>query len=179
MLAGCATNTAPMPGYSLPTTRAYEPQGSHVTVASWYGPGFNGRRTSTGEVYRQNGLTAASTILPLGSYARVTNLDNGKSVNVRINDRGPFVRGRGIDLSKGAAEEVGLAHEGIARVKVTQLGTSGSTRDEEPVEWKGRVQVRRRHYYHYYHHYMVRRAASFSVERVVRNPIGWLMEVTR
>lgn len=176
MLAGCATNTAPLPEYSLPAARSYGPQGGHVTVASWYGPGFNGRRTSSGEVYRQDALTAASTTLPLGSYARVTNLDNGKSVTVRINDRGPYVRGRGIDLSKGAAEEVGLAHKGVGRVKVAQLGTNGSRADQEAVEWKGRVRVRRRHHYH---HYAARRAADYSVDRFVRNPVGWLMEVAR
>ena len=77
--------------------------GVQVGVASWYGPGFHGRRTANGEIYDQYELTAAHRTLPLGTRAMVTNLDNGRSVEVRINDRGPFVDGRVIDLSYGAA----------------------------------------------------------------------------
>ena len=92
-----------------------------VTTASWYGPGFHGRHTSNGEVYNQTGMTAASRTLPIGAHARVTNLTTGKSVVVRINDHGPYVRGRGIDLSRAAAHRIGIDHRGVAKVKVTRV----------------------------------------------------------
>jgi rare lipoprotein A len=90
-----------------------------VVTASWYGPGFSGHRTSSGERFDPNRLTAASRTLPLGSVVHVTNLSNGHSVNVRINDRGPFVRGRSLDLSHRAAQKIGLTAKGLGRVKVT------------------------------------------------------------
>ncbi|MGK7943721.1 MAG: septal ring lytic transglycosylase RlpA family protein [Microcystaceae cyanobacterium] len=91
-------------------------------TASWYGPGFHGRRTANGERYNQHGLTAAHRHLPFGTRVRVTNLRNNRSVVVRINDRGPFVGGRIIDLSAGAAKQIGVYHSGIAPVKVEILG---------------------------------------------------------
>jgi rare lipoprotein A len=94
------------------------PQPSTVGVASWYGPGFNGKHTASGEVYNQEDLTAASTTLPLGTRALVTNLENGRSVEVRINDRGPFVKARSIDLSHGAALALGIVNPGTARVRI-------------------------------------------------------------
>ena len=100
---------------------------THTEVASWYGPGFAGRRTSTGEIYNPEGLTAASTTLPLGSHVRVTNPDTGRSVVVRINDRGPFVRGRSLDLSHGAAQQIGLTGKGVGRVQVTPTASSTPT----------------------------------------------------
>ena len=93
-------------------------------VASWYGPGFHGRRTSSGEVYDQRDLTAAHQTLPLGTRVAVTNLDNGQSIEVRVNDRGPFVGGRIIDLSYGAASAIGMIGPGTARVRVEVLGSS-------------------------------------------------------
>jgi len=98
--------------------RASKPHGE---VASWYGPGFNGHITSTGERYNENALTAASKTLPLGSRVMVTNPENGRSVEVRINDRGPHVRGRSMDLSKRAAQKLGISRKGVARVQVTPL----------------------------------------------------------
>ena len=92
-----------------------------VTTASWYGPGLDGHPTSSGEVYHQQALTAASRTLPIGAHAKVTNLKTGKSVVVRINDHGPFVRGRGIDLSRAAAKKIGVDHHGIAKVAVTRV----------------------------------------------------------
>lgn len=89
-----------------------------VGLASWYGPGFHGRRTASGQRFDQNGLTAAHRKLPLGSEVRVTNLENGRSIVVEINDRGPHVRSRVIDLSKGAARKLGMVEEGIARVRI-------------------------------------------------------------
>ena len=96
---------------------------SRIVKASWYGAQFQGRRTASGERFNQNRMTAASKTLPLGSIVRVTNLDNGRSVDVRINDRGPYVRGRGLDLSRGAARRIGLARKGVGRVKVTPMRT--------------------------------------------------------
>ena len=86
--------------------------------ASWYGPGFHGNRTSNGEIYNQHALTAAHPTLPEGTKVRVTNLENGKSVQVRINDRGPYIKGRIIDLSRGAAKKVDLLKDGTARIKL-------------------------------------------------------------
>jgi rare lipoprotein A len=92
-----------------------------IVKASWYGPEFAGRRTSSGERFNPNQLTAASKTLPIGSVVRVTNVENGRSVNVRINDRGPYVRGRSLDLSRRAAQKIGITHKGVARVKVTRV----------------------------------------------------------
>jgi len=92
-------------------------QGFHaVGVASWYGGKFHGRRTANGEVYDQNGPTAAHKTLPFGTHVRVVNLDNGRATVLRINDRGPFVRGRIIDVSRRAAEVLGFRNKGLARV---------------------------------------------------------------
>ena len=105
--SGCSrVATAPTPGH---------PQ---TGIASWYGPGFHGQQTSSGAIYDQNGLTAAHPSLPLGTRARVTNLDNGKSVDVLVNDRGPFAKGRVIDLSYGAAQAVGMIGPGTAHVRI-------------------------------------------------------------
>jgi rare lipoprotein A len=86
--------------------------------ASWYGPGFNGKKTASGEVFNMNKLTAAHRKLPFGTKVRVTNLNNNKSVIVIINDRGPFKKGRVIDLSKKAAEMIGLIKDGVAPVRI-------------------------------------------------------------
>lgn len=90
--------------------------------ASWYGPGFHGLRSASGEVFNQDALTAAHRSLPFGTLIRVTNLDNGLSVVVRINDRGPFSGGRILDLSAAAARVVGLIQAGVAPVQVEVLG---------------------------------------------------------
>jgi rare lipoprotein A len=94
-------------------------------VASWYGPTFHGGNTSSGETYDMYGMTAAHKTLPLPTYARVTNLKNGKSVVVRINDRGPFVANRLIDLSYTAAAKLDMLREGTTLVEVRAL-TSGT-----------------------------------------------------
>jgi len=97
--------------------------------ASWYGPGFAGRTTSNGEVFDPSQLTAAHRTLPFGTWVRVTNLDSGASVEVRINDRGPFKAGRIIDLSRAAAERIGMVSSGVARVRVEVVsGVPGATR---------------------------------------------------
>ena len=87
-------------------------------LASWYGPGFHGKTTANGETYNQNKLTAASKTLPLGSTAKVTNVETGKSVTVKINDRGPYVGKRIIDLSKAAAKKIDLNEDGVGKVKI-------------------------------------------------------------
>lgn len=89
--------------------------------ASWYGPGFHGRLTANGERYNQNAMTAAHRSLRFGTKVRVTNLNNGRSVIVRINDRGPFIKGRVIDLSAAAAQSLNMIHSGVAPVQVTIL----------------------------------------------------------
>jgi rare lipoprotein A len=89
-----------------------------VGVASWYGPGFHGRPTASGEIFDQNGLTAAHRKLPLGSEVKVTNLGNGRSILVESNDRGPYINGRVIDLSKAAARRLGIVEEGLAEVRI-------------------------------------------------------------
>jgi len=90
-------------------------------LASWYGPGFHGNRSASGEVFNQNALTAAHRSLPFGTRVRVTNMNNGRSVIVRINDRGPFSRSRVIDLSRAAAGEIGMISSGTAQVRLEIL----------------------------------------------------------
>jgi rare lipoprotein A len=89
--------------------------------ASWYGPRFHGKFTANGEVYDQMALTAAHKSLSFGTLLKITNPKNGKSVIVRINDRGPYIEGRELDLSKGAAIELGILEKGVARVKVQEV----------------------------------------------------------
>ncbi len=96
-------------------------QSTQLGVASWYGGYFHGRRTASGERYNQNAMTAAHRHLPFGTRVRVVNLNNGRATVVRINDRGPFIRGRIIDLSAAAAGEIGMRGAGIARVRVEVL----------------------------------------------------------
>jgi rare lipoprotein A len=107
---------APVPQVRLPPPPAPRPK---QELASWYGPGLNGRRTTTGERFNENAMTAASKTLPLGSQVVVTNPQNGRSVEVRINDRGPHVRGRTLDLTRRAAQKLGITKKGVARVEVT------------------------------------------------------------
>jgi rare lipoprotein A len=98
-------------------------------LASWYGGKFQCRRTASGEVFDTFQFTAAHKTLPFGTLVRVTNLDNGKSVTVRINDRGPFVPGRIIDLSMAAATAIGLAGRGVAPVRLEVQPAGGSATD--------------------------------------------------
>ena len=118
IFAGCATNRFERPQVGT----------AQRGVASWYGEPFHGRATASGEIYDMHKLTAAHKELPLGTVVDVLNLDNGKSVTVRVNDRGPFVKGRIIDLSYGAAKKVGMVGPGTAKVevRVRQLGDGPS-----------------------------------------------------
>lgn len=89
--------------------------------ASWYGPGFHGRLTASGEVYDQHAATCAHRTLPFGSIVRVRNLDNGRTAVCRVSDRGPYVAGRVIDVSRAVARRLGMIESGVAPVKLTIL----------------------------------------------------------
>src|SRR5262245_37515341 len=123
LLTGCAT-TRPRPsprwrrmppGYAVPAGPAQE------GLASWYGPGFHGRLTSSREVYDQYDFTAAHRTLPLGTWVLVTNMSNGRSVRVYVNDRGPYIDGRVIDLSFAAAMAIDMVQTGTAPVRLMVL----------------------------------------------------------
>jgi rare lipoprotein A len=134
-LAGCAGTPRSKPPSPVPgQPRAYHVNGkwyqplasadgySETGLASWYGRKFHGRPTSSGERYDMYGLSAAHKTLPLHTWVRVDNLENGRQMDLRINDRGPFVDGRVIDLSYGAAQRLGVDGPGTARVRLTALG---------------------------------------------------------
>src|SRR3974390_2958601 len=99
-----------------------QPDYDETGIASWYGPSFHGQHTANGEIFDATGISAAHRTLPMPVNVRVTNLENGKSLMVRVNDRGPFARGRIIDLSVGAAKLLGFYGKGTARVRVTYMG---------------------------------------------------------
>jgi rare lipoprotein A len=126
-------NTTNTLGGDLPAIIPQSPQATQTGLASWYGPRFHGRRTANGEVYNQHALTAAHKTLPLGSRAIVTNLNTGQSIEVRINDRGPFIRGRVIDLSRAAARLVGVLGPGVAPVQVEVVSLEGQPIAQEIV----------------------------------------------
>ncbi|MEO0591645.1 MAG: septal ring lytic transglycosylase RlpA family protein [Pseudomonadota bacterium] len=115
--------TGPAPG-AVDLARIEPPRGPLIVrslgtrIASYYGKRFHGRLTANGERFDMNAMTAAHKTLPFGTRVRVTNRANGRSVTVRINDRGPFIRGREIDLSRGAAEKIGMIRAGHARVQL-------------------------------------------------------------
>ena len=97
----------------------HRPIYTEVGIASWYGPGYNHHRAADGSIYHENEFSAAHRTLPLGSLVKVTNLRNGRSAILRITDRGPFVPGRIIDLSRGAAKAIGIYYSGLGRVRVS------------------------------------------------------------
>ena len=109
-----------------------QPDYDRVGRASWYGPNFHGRKTANGEVFDQNHLSAAHPTFPLPSYARVTNQANGKSIVVRVNDRGPYSSSRIIDLSKRTAEALAFKRAGTATVRVEYLGQAPLVGDDNP-----------------------------------------------
>ena len=124
-LGGCSGlwQSAPVPALVVvPPVRT--PGVVQTGIASWYGPGFHGKRTSNGEVYNQYELTAAHPTLPLGSRVMVTNLDTRQAIEVRVNDRGPFVGGRLIDLSYAAARSIGVYEPGTAPVRIEVLSAA-------------------------------------------------------
>lgn len=125
-----------------------QPNYDRVGIASWYGSDFHGRKTSNGEVYDMNRLSAAHPTLPLPSYVYVTNLSNGRTVLVRVNDRGPYVADRVIDLSRASAKALGVIGRGTARVRVRYAGrapmSGDDTREQEFLasrEWSGNTRM--------------------------------------
>lgn len=102
-------------------------------ISSWYGPNFHGKHTSNGEVYNMHARTAAHKTWPMDTMVKVTNLQNGKTTIVRINDRGPFVRGRIIDCSYKAGKEIGLDRMGIAKVSIKVVGFAGKVQSEAKI----------------------------------------------
>ncbi len=139
MLSACgaATSNFAPPDHDPPSSRPYTVKGKTYVpytsahgyteegIASWYGPGFHGNMTSCGERYDQNALTAAHKLLPFHTVLKVTNMKNGRSVVVRITDRGPFSGTRVLDLSKRAAQELGIIETGTARVRLEAINTNG------------------------------------------------------
>lgn len=128
-----APRTLPAPPEKPPTERPYKVLGQHYTpissaagfrekgIASWYGHPFHGRKTASGEIYNMHAHTAAHRILPMGTFLRVRNLENQREIIVRINDRGPFVKNRIIDLSYRSATEIGMIEKGTAPVEITAV----------------------------------------------------------
>ena len=121
-LSGCTSQRPGEQDKETPLDKgsAASPKPTHKEVgeASWYGPGLQGNETANGETFDQNKLTAAHPSLPLGTKAQVTNLENGKKVEVKINDRGPYVGHRAIDLSRAAARKIDMEKDGTTKVKI-------------------------------------------------------------
>ncbi|HWH77331.1 MAG TPA: septal ring lytic transglycosylase RlpA family protein [Candidatus Binatus sp.] len=116
--SGCSVPASKVPPPAIPIGNL-----SQTGIASWYGPGFHGKATASGEVYNQNELTAAHQTLPLGTKVMVTNLENGSATEVLVNDRGPFAKGRIIDLSYAAAQSINMVGPGTAKVRVDVLAS--------------------------------------------------------
>jgi len=127
LLTSCARQpsppSVPAPRHPAQPAPARPAPGRHIQygLASWYGREWHGQRTASGEIYDSGQLTAAHRTAPLGIYALVTNLENGRTVQVRINDRGPATRGRVLDLSHATARQLGMISDGIVRVKIEFL----------------------------------------------------------
>ncbi len=121
----------------------FDPAYEAVGIASWYGKAFHGRRTANGEIFDRNRLTAAHPTLPLPSLVEVTNLETGRRLVVRVNDRGPFVGDRLIDLSEAAARELGFRNKGLARVRVRFLRLADDARGKPPRPRQARTRPER------------------------------------
>ena len=124
LLAGCSSTTAVDNG----KTKTYAKSHTLVGQASWYGKQYHGKRTASGERFDVKAYTAAHKTLPFGTIVRVTNTANNKKVNVKINDRGPFARGRVIDLSQASFEQIGDIKKGLAPVKIEIIDDSNTFR---------------------------------------------------
>lgn len=129
--------------YPLPTADGYVESG----IASWYGRDFHGRPTSNGETYNMHNITAAHKLLPMHTMLLVKNEENGKKIVVRVNDRGPFIQGRIIDLSYGAAQKLGLVHSGTARVTITALGEVQNRNSQGRITFKKQANLRSGEYF--------------------------------
>jgi rare lipoprotein A len=110
--------------YPIPSSEGFRETG----IASWYGTYFHGRKTSNGETYDMNGISAAHKTLPMNTFLLVENLENGREMTVRVNDRGPFHKGRIIDLSRSGADKLGFLDKGTAKVRITALGETETYR---------------------------------------------------
>lgn len=152
LLNGCSTKSSWRKGGTQGTKsytikgRTYYPLKSangfvEEGIASWYGPGFHGKTTANGERYNQYAMTAAHKILPLGTDVRVTHLDSGKSVVVRINDRGPFVDNRVIDLSRAAATRLNIISSGTGRVRIQNINDLPVSRSIEELKGDFYIQL--------------------------------------
>lgn len=150
MLGGCseqATEVMPSrskwtsPAQFAPATPVGRASSGRVIVASWYGGTFEGRRTANGEIFNPHALTAASRHFPIGSRVRVTNPQNARCVVVRINDHGPFVGGRELDLSAAAARRLGMSRQGVTPVSVTRLSEPSAGAS---CTWHGSIRHRRK-----------------------------------
>ncbi|MCC7203387.1 MAG: septal ring lytic transglycosylase RlpA family protein [Nitrospirae bacterium] len=124
-IVALVVSSCTLPAHRSPYAAGYVERG----IASWYGEDFHGKPTSSGEIYNMYDLTAAHKLMPLGTVAKITNLENDQSVVVKINDRGPFVDGRIIDLSYSAAREIGMAEKGLSRVEIKVLKWGESLTD--------------------------------------------------
>lgn len=116
----------------VPAPPATDARVSQTGIASWYGPGFHGKATASGEIYNQNDMTAAHQTLPLGTKVMVTNMENGRSAEVLVNDRGPFAKGRIIDLSHTAAQSIAMVGPGTALVHIDVLDSPVPLRSIRP-----------------------------------------------
>ncbi len=125
VIVALIVSSCAFPAYRSPYAAGYVERG----IASWYGEDFHGKPTSSGEIYNMYDLTAAHKLMPLGTVAKITNLDNDRSVVVKINDRGPFVDGRVIDLSYSAASEIDMVKEGVSKVEIKVLKWGKSLSD--------------------------------------------------
>lgn len=126
-LTGCARKSrARVPLAPAPAPMQATPGATETGIASWYGKPYDGRPAASGEIYDMQQLTAAHRTLPFNTWVEVTDLDNGKQVNVRINDRGPFIDGRVIDLSLAAARAIEMLGPGTARVRLTVIAAPAS-----------------------------------------------------
>jgi rare lipoprotein A len=136
LLCGCGAKTATIKQDSQKSYTVFgkiyypmkevSPGFSQKGIASWYGPGFHGKKTSSGETYDMHAMTAAHSVFPLNTLVKVTNLNNDKEIIVRVNDRGPFVNDRVIDLSLAAARDIGMVQCGTAPVRVSVIGPADS-----------------------------------------------------
>jgi rare lipoprotein A len=154
LIASCATwqgpdtdvsakrklNSSSKRSYVVNKTRYYlidDAKGfGEVGLASWYGSKFHGKKTASQEAYNMNAMTAAHKTLPFQTMVKVLNLENNRETTVRINDRGPFVKGRIIDLSFAAAKKLRLIKKGVARVRIEVISTPQSQKSDLPASWK-------------------------------------------
>ncbi len=146
--------------YPIPSAKNFFQQG----IASWYGPGFHGRKTANGEIYNMYAMTAAHTILPMDTILRVKNLENGLETIVRVNDRGPFISKRILDLSYAAAKTLGMLQPGTARVAIHALATKVNPQQNKTTQKKRTIRPPERQGKEYY----IQIGAFFNYKNALR-----------